>query len=104
MEGGGPGELIYIPGNCPHQVKNIGETLAISGNLISKDSFRSMKAEVLRARRQREFHIGYAMLYATMLQPGFDTSFSYDVEDSRWHEFKLGVTPLRYGVYMSKLQ
>ncbi len=99
-----PGELIYIPGNCPHQVKNIGETLAMSGNLISKDSFKSMRAEVLRARRQREFTQGYAMLYATMMQPGFDTSFSYDVQDSTWHKFKLGVTPLQYGVYMSKLQ
>lgn len=97
------GELIYIPGNCPHQVKNIGETLAMSGNLISKDSLESMKAEVLRARRQHESHPGYAMLYATIMQPGFDTSFSYDVEDTTWEKFKLGVTPLQYGVYMSKV-
>lgn len=97
-----PGEFIYIPGNCPHQVKNIGETLAMSGNLISKDSLETMKAEVLRARRERRFEPSYEMLYDTIMQPGFDTSFSYDVEDSTWQEFKLGVTQLQYGVYMSK--
>jgi len=96
-----PGEFIYIPGNCPHQVKNIGETLAMSGNIISKDSIETMKAEVW-LRRKREFYPPYEMLYDTIMQPGFDTSFSYDVEDSTWQEFKLGVTPLQYGVYMPK--
>ena len=96
-----PGEFIYIPGNCPHQVKNIGETLAMSGNIISKDSLETMKAEV-RLRRKRDFYPPYEMLHDTIMQPGFDTSFSYDVEDSTWQEFKLGVTPLQYGIYMPK--
>ena len=87
-----PGEFIYIPGNCPHQVKNIGETLAMSGNLISKDSLESMKAEVLWARRQNIFSRYNAQLQDTIMRPGFDTSFSYDAEDLSWHEYKLGVT------------
>jgi len=78
-----PGEMIFIPGNCPHQVKNIGTTVAIAGNLISKYSFELMKREITG-----KHDANYKELQNALKQPYFDTYFNYSIEDIPWEEFK----------------
>lgn len=78
-----PGEMIYIPGNCPHQVKNIGTTIALAGNLISKDSMETMKKIVPYSKSSRNIE-----LQNTLMRRDFDTSFSYEVQDMSWREYK----------------
>lgn len=77
------GEFIYIPGNSPHQVKNIGKTSALAGNMISIDSFPEMEKEITGS-----YSSYYMQLQKTLLQPDFDRSFNWNQEDITWDEFK----------------
>ncbi len=79
----GPGEFIYIPGNSPHQVKNIGKTTALAGNIISKDSFPEMVKEITGS-----YSSYYRELQKTIMQPDFDLSFNYNQTDVTWTEFR----------------
>lgn len=77
------GEFVYIPGNAPHQVQNIGKTSALAGNLISIDSYPEMLKEVTGSYSRY-----YVQLQQTLMQKDFDRSFNWDQDDITWKQFK----------------
>lgn len=77
------GEFVYVPGNAPHQVKNIGKTAALAGNLISIDSYPEMVKEI--AGSYSEY---YMELQRTIMAPDFDRSINWQQEDVTWQDFK----------------
>jgi hypothetical protein len=78
-----PGEFIYIPGNCPHQVKNIGNTVAIAGNVVSTTEMNSMRKEISGSDRKY-----YMELQNTLLLETFDRSIDPSRGDMSWAEYK----------------
>ena len=77
------GEFVYVPGNAPHQVQNIGKTSALAGNLISIDSYPEMVKEITGS-----FSKYYMQLQQTIMQMDFDRSFNWNQQDVTWQEFK----------------
>ena len=77
------GEFIYVPSNCPHQVANADDTLAISGNLVSRDSFKHMSKEIHGSSAEY-----YVQLRNTLMAPTFDKSFNMHQGHMSWQQFK----------------
>eukprot|EP00944_MAST-04C_sp_MAST-4C-sp1_P002140 g2140.t1 len=77
------GEFIFIPGNCPHQVKNIGNTVAIAGNVVSTTEMNSMRKEI--SGSDREY---YMELQNTLLLETFDRSIDPSRGDMSYAEYK----------------
>mmetsp|Transcript_22013 Transcript_22013/g.53273 ORF Transcript_22013/g.53273 Transcript_22013/m.53273 type:complete len:495 (-) Transcript_22013:80-1564(-) len=78
------GQLLIIPGNRWHQVRNRGNTVTLAGNFIGRGSFDLMKQEV-EGDNPSSY---YKQLQDTLLAPGFDTSIDYDQDDMTWEEFR----------------
>ena len=81
----GPSELIYIPGNSLHQVRNIGKTISLAGNFVSRGNFESMRAELFKEANPGRY---YRQLQESLLAKGFDFSVNASVSDMSWVEFK----------------
>ena len=77
------GEFIFIPGNCPHQVKNIGNTVALAGNIVSITEMDSMTKEISGSDRSY-----YIQLQKTLLLETFDRSIDPSRGDMSWAEYK----------------
>ena len=77
------GELIIIPGNCPHQVKNIGNTIAIAGNIVSVTEMDSMEREI--SGSDREY---YMQLQNTLMLQTFDRTVDPQRGDMSYTEYK----------------
>jgi len=82
----GPEELIYIPGNSLHQVGNVGFTVSLAGNFISKGNIESVRAEI----RAEGHDLGryYQQVNEVLLVPGFNTSVDPDADDLGWTQYK----------------
>jgi hypothetical protein len=85
------GELLLIPGNAQHQVRNLGATLSLAGNYISRGSMRTLNAEMEEARKDPE-GLGqyYRQLDESILRQGFNTTIDYEwgKHDLNYSQFK----------------
>lgn len=60
-----PGEVVFIPGNCPHQVQNLDLTIGIAGNYVdaaSVDIFTQMVEHELQSSPSEFFHEFHTLL------------------------------------------
>jgi len=80
------GQLLIIPGQRWHQVRNRGNTVTLAGNFVSgRGSFETMKKEVESNPNTGSY---YKQLENTLLVPGFDISIDYDKGDMMWKDFR----------------
>ena len=70
------GEFIFIPGNCPHQVKNIGNTIALAGNIVSITEMDSMEKEIEGSTSEY-----YVQLQNTLMKDTFDRRINLQQSD-----------------------
>ena len=77
------GEFIFIPGNCPHQVKNIGNTIALAGNIVSVTEMDSMEREISGSDRKY-----YMQLQNTLMLETFDRTIDPQRGDMSYTEYK----------------
>ena len=77
------GEFIFIPGNCPHQVKNIGNTVALAGNIVSITEMDSMEKEIEGSTAEY-----YVQLQNTLMKDTFDRRINLQQSDLSWLEYK----------------
>ena len=77
------GEFIFIPGNCPHQVKNIGNTVALAGNIVSITEMDSMEKEIEGSTAEY-----YVQLQNTLMKDIFDRRINIQQSDLSWLEYK----------------
>ena len=76
------GELIFIPGGSPHQVKNEGLTMAFAGNVIL--NMEGVLEEVSDSDGSY-----YKEVHEEMFAPTFDTTIDISLEeDITWKEWK----------------
>jgi hypothetical protein len=81
-----PGEMVYIPGNSAHQVRNVGNTVSLAGNFISRGNLESVRAEVFKDSSPGSY---YRQLQTSLLAPGaIDLSVDAAVGDMPWRTFK----------------
>ena len=81
-----PGEIIFIPGNSAHQVRNVGNTVSLAGNFISRGNLESVRAEVFKDSSPGSY---YRQLQTSLLAPGaIDLSVDAAVGDMPWRAFK----------------
>ena len=79
------GELLLIPGNTQHQVRNLGRTIALAGNYVSRGSLGSMAAELEASDGTARY---YAQVKRTISRPGFNTTIDLELGDLPWEDFK----------------
>ena len=85
-----PGELIYIPGNAEHQVRNgDGPTIALAGNFVTRGSMHTMKAELQRHRNDCKSALPthYQELADLLLDARFNTTIDTAMGDLPWEQF-----------------
>jgi len=77
-----PGELIYIPNGCPHQVSNKGLTMAFAGNILL--DMQGVREVVSPGKGSY-----YRQMQQEMLIPSFDSQVQYELEDDlSWDLYK----------------
>ena len=66
----GPGEVLFVPGGAPHQVKNLDATVAIAGNYVDETNLDRALADLeLQAAQQGA---GMAETFRTIDEVDFD--------------------------------
>ena len=66
-----PGELLILPGNSQHQVRNRGSTVALAGNFVSRGSMGTLAAELKASGTSGKY---YKQLTRTLMLPEFNTT------------------------------
>lgn len=60
------GELLFVPANCPHEVRNLTATVALSGNYVDESNIsaclEALHREALTSARARELRVALAAL------------------------------------------
>eukprot|EP00937_MAST-01D_sp_MAST-1D-sp2_P000829 g829.t1 len=82
----GPGELLIIPGHCWHQVRNVGATLSLAGNYVSRGNLGTMEFEVRQGIQKS--NPAYYRQVLPILEPGFNTTIDFAAADMPWPEYK----------------
>ena len=83
------GELLLMPGNRLHQARNLGTTLSLTGNYVSRGSLITLRAALSADEARHGFLPDiYQTLNATLLHPDFDTKVDLDGGDLSWAAFK----------------
>jgi hypothetical protein len=79
------GEILFVPGGCPHYVENLDVTLAISSNFVNLSNFRKAvhELEVSGLTDPRA-----ADLATQFRHPNFQSCMKKDIKDLPWKEFK----------------
>lgn len=74
-----PGELLILPGNIWHQVRNHGNTVSYAGNFVTEGGLDEMRKEI----EGKNFK--YYNQVREILEPAFDTKVDRDAGDSHGH-------------------
>ncbi|KAK7507871.1 hypothetical protein BaRGS_00000836 [Batillaria attramentaria] len=79
------GEILFVPGGCPHYVENLDTTVAISANFVDLSNWRNVLQELdvngLIDPRAAD-------LAHQFRQPMFISRMNSDIGDLPWHVFK----------------
>ena len=83
-----PGEVLYVPGTTLHQVRNIGATVSLAGNFVSRGNLGTMRAEVYKGTPSAAAGNAYAQVRASLFREDFDYSVDPNVGDMAWSTYK----------------
>ena len=83
-----PGELLIIPGNCFHQVRNRGITLSLAGNYVGRGNLGTMRQELDKALKTGGGQYYDQTRDQILLEPDFDFSVDLNRGDMTWAEFR----------------
>jgi len=84
------GDLLFVPGGSPHQVRNLDETITLAGNYIDEGSMETMREEV--DHNSRRNYERYNQLMNSLLHPNFDLKMDLDLGDLTWAQLKSRAT------------
>jgi len=85
------GDIVFVPAGSPHQVRNIEDTVAISGNYIDATNFEQALKELDELRQSTGPVAQKAeSLRGYFTTPGFDASINMAAGDARYPAFKAG--------------
>eukprot|EP00040_Diaphanoeca_grandis_P013501 m.68239 g.68239 ORF g.68239 m.68239 type:complete len:857 (+) comp23935_c0_seq1:207-2777(+) len=85
-----PGDLIFVPGGSPHQVRNLDETITLAGNYVDEGSFETMREEC--DHKNRKGYARYKQLLTSINHPDFPRKMDLDLGDLSWNELKARAT------------
>eukprot|EP00936_MAST-01D_sp_MAST-1D-sp1_P001291 g1291.t1 len=83
-----PGELLIIPGNCFHQVRNKGITLSLAGNYVGRGNLGTMRQELEKGLKNGGGEYYRQTNDQILRQPDFDYSVDVNRGDMTWAEFR----------------
>mmetsp|Transcript_35730 Transcript_35730/g.93401 ORF Transcript_35730/g.93401 Transcript_35730/m.93401 type:complete len:818 (+) Transcript_35730:154-2607(+) len=83
-----PGDLLFVPGSSPHQVRNVegSKSIALAGNYIDIGSLETAREEC--DHPERGAYTRYREIRTTILQPDFPTEMDLNAKDMAWDEWK----------------
>lgn len=79
------GEILFVPGGCPHYVQNLSSTLAISANFVDLSNFHKVLEEL---QVNALLDPRAADLAQQFRQPSFLPAMKRDMDDLPWADFK----------------
>ena len=79
------GEILFVPGGCPHYVQNLTTTLAISANFVDLSNFHRVLEEL---QVNSLLDPRAADLAQQFRQPSFLSAMKRDMGDLPWADFK----------------
>eukprot|EP01102_Stenamoeba_stenopodia_P002978 TRINITY_DN12912_c0_g1_i1.p1 TRINITY_DN12912_c0_g1~~TRINITY_DN12912_c0_g1_i1.p1 ORF type:complete len:515 (+),score=96.13 TRINITY_DN12912_c0_g1_i1:325-1869(+) len=83
-----PGDLLFVPAGTPHQVRNLDDTIAISGNYIDKSCLDlALKETYLYKLEEDEDGVLYDLLLEV------NTTVNYDIPDLPFAAYHRGYWP-----------